>query len=184
MDDDIIARMRKEEAELSRKLRAVRDLLAAYGADTSSQAVPISRPAEVRTSESGRSTPREKVGVEGFGSYGRTVVVEAMRFLQGADRLLKTREIVAHLEELGIELRGESKVNAVGALLSRSTDIMSHGKAGWALANPDMARTIVAQNGHKENGASGEPPNAPDVAEEDVPPPSSAKSYSYPWARA
>lgn len=147
MDGDIITRLDAEEADLLRKLKAIRDLKAAYGVrpeDGSAAKAVTDR----------KASSRPKVGMEGYGPYGRIVVAEAMRFLLLATEPMKTRELVPMIEAMGITITGENKINALGALLGRSQDIVSHGKAGWTLANKDVARTIVAQYGQNENEAS------------------------------
>lgn len=57
---------------------------------------------------------------------------------------------------MGVVITGQNKVNALGALLSRSVDIVSHGKAGWSLADYEKAVRIVAEHAAqpKENEPS------------------------------
>jgi len=145
MDADIVNRMRAEEADLSRKLKAVRDFLAAYGAAPVSS-IPTAEEAPVSPKERPTGT-RPKVGIEGFGDYGRTIIAECMRSMLSVRYPLKTRQLVEHLEGAGIEITGENKINAVGALLSRSDDITSHGKSGWTVADAQTALTIVGRYG-------------------------------------
>lgn len=45
-----------------------------------------------------------------------------------------TRDLVASLELLDVEIRGENKVNALSVLLARSSKIKGHGRAGWTQA--------------------------------------------------
>ena len=158
MDDDIIARMRGEEADLSRKLKAVRDLLVAYGQDVGTPhvslpatAIKVGPPRAAAAASS-----RDKVGIDGFGPYGKGIVATAMAAMLDSPDNLKTRAIVEFLEARNVAITGENKVNAVGALLSRSSDIASHGKAGWSLVSDDRAKEIVSQYAHKENEPSEE----------------------------
>ena len=148
--------MRAEEADLARKLRAVRDLLAAYGEDVGAPNVSLPATAIIRKPEKSAtaSQGRGKVSIDGFGPYGKRIVATAMAAMLMSPDLVKTREIVAYLELLKVSITGENKVNAVGALLSRSADIVSHGKAGWAVLDADMAHEIVLAHAHKENEAS------------------------------
>jgi hypothetical protein len=182
MDSDIIAQMRKEEADLARKLRAVRDFLAAYDVNASNESAPApTRPAKVPTQA------REKVGIEGFSDYGRGVVAAAMRELLPASHPIKTRLIVEVLQQKGVAISGKDPVNALGAMLYRSADIVSHGKAGWTLADSETAKEIVGKYAPKENDPREEIETllgGPDAAEASGPTPGSAMSYSTPWRRA
>lgn len=154
MDGDIIARIDEEEADLLRKLKAIQEFKAAYGV----------RSVEGAAVDSRKSNSRSRVSIEGFGKYGRTVVAEAMRFLLFATTPMKTRELVPNIEAMGVNINGENKINALGALLARSIDIVSHGKAGWTLADKERARVIVAEHGHNETEApSGEAAGASEV---------------------
>ena len=146
MDSDIIAKMRKEEADLARKLKAVRDFLAAYNVSASNEAPPP--PAD---NVKAIATAREKVGIEGFSDYGRNVVAAAMRELLSATHPIKTRRIVEGLLQNGVAISGKDPVNALGAMLYRSADIVSHGKAGWTLADGEAAKEIVGKYAPKEN---------------------------------
>ena len=165
MDSDIIAQMRKEEADLARKLKAVRDFLAAYNVSASNE------PAPIPTSPAKAAAPaREKVGIEGFSDYGREVVAAAMRELLPATHPIKTRRIVEGLQQKGVAISGKDPVNALGAMLYRSADIVSHGKAGWTLADSVTAEEIVGKYAPKEtaptddfdaiSGAAAEPESA------------------------
>lgn len=147
MDGDIIARMRSEEADLARKLKAVRDFLAAYGQAPSND-IPA-QGAKVQP-----AAPRGKVGIDGYTPYGRGIVATAMIPMLKTKHPVKTRAIVEFLQGLGVEITGQEPVNAVGALLYRSADIRSHGKAGWTVADESTANEIVSQYAHKENEAS------------------------------
>ena len=145
MDSDIIAQMRKEEADLSRKLKAVRDFLAAYDIAPSNEAPPPT-PKGASATQS-----REKVGIDGFSDYGRKVVAAAMKELLTATHPIKTRRIVEALLGKGLAITGKDPVNALGAMLYRSADVVSHGKAGWTLADPEVAEKIVGKYAQKEN---------------------------------
>lgn len=129
--DDIIKRMRGEEADLVRKLAAVRQFLSVYGE------APVS----------GSTTPNRLARsfvdrIDKFGSYGKAVIDAAVALLP-ADGLrpVPTRELVDHIEFRGVEIRGENKVNALSALLARSSQIKGHGRSGWTLAGETAAET-------------------------------------------
>lgn len=141
MDGDIVERMRTEEAELSKKLEAVRAFLAAYG-DGGSPA-PTARKAATGS--------RPKVGLDGYGDYGRKVVIASMQVLLTANHPMQTRSVLDAIIGMGIEVSGESKINALGALLGRSEDIRSHGKAGWSLIDRDKVLPLVGDQTHGED---------------------------------
>jgi hypothetical protein len=168
VDSETIARMRAEEADLMRKLKAVRDFLAVYGDDAPRVALPA---------DNKRAAGREKVSITGFSRYGQIVVAECMRLMLTASHPTKTRALVEFLEATGIEISGENKINAVGALLSRSADIISHGKAGWTLADPTIATQIVAEHGHKENEPEGKDASGSDAGQGNAP------TFSKPWVQ-
>lgn len=135
---DIVEQMRKEEADLMRKLRAVRDFLSAYGETPANEikVVPASFTASVN---------REKVTIEGYTPYGQKVVATAMAKLLTSGEPIRTRQLLEYVNEAGIEVSGKEPVNALGALLYRSADIVSHGKAGWTLGDEAVAREIVSK---------------------------------------
>ncbi|WP_066114610.1 MULTISPECIES: hypothetical protein [Sphingomonadales] len=145
MDNDIVAKMRAEEADLTRKLKAVRDFLAAYGETPSAEAnspVRGSRP---------QSVGREKVEITSFTEQTRRSVVLAMQAMTTTNALMKTKDLVAFVEAMGHTITGQNKVNALGALLARSIDIQGHGKSGWSLVNRDRALEIVSKYVLQEN---------------------------------
>lgn len=162
MDGDIYTLMQQEEADLARKLKAVREFLAAYGPGSTAEV----NGTPAKKSPSGR---REKVGITGFGTYGRRVIAEAMRSLATTSQPVKTRDLVPAIEAMGVTITGENKINALGALLARSADITSHGKQGWTLADREAGLKIVAEYGCNENEAS--KADADDASDD---PPSSA----------
>ena len=170
MDDDIVERMRAEEADLARKLRAVRDLLAAYGQDPHSPS-----PSRLAPKAKAPAPAREKVGIDGFGNYGRRIVANSMMAMLTSAHPIKTREILKFLEAMNIEVTGANKVNAVGALLSRSRDIISHGKSGWEIADRRVAEEIVAKYGHKENEPHSETAGGSDAGNGNAP------TFPKPW---
>lgn len=167
MDGDIVERMRAEEADLSRKLEAVRAFLAAYGHTAGGE--------DARPQRQPKQGSRQKVPIEGFGAYGRKVVAEAMRVLLTSDHPMRTSDLITPIEAMGVEITGLNKINALGAMLARSIDINSHGKAGWSLANRAVAMNIVAQFGQKENEPSSENAVGSDAGEREV------RTFPKPW---
>jgi hypothetical protein len=151
MDADIVERMRSEEADLVRKLQAVRDFLAAYGE------APKGSPGLTRPTPRSDAGGRPKVEIDSFTAQTRTSVVLAIQALTLTPGLMKTSELVQVVEAMGHTINGENKVNALGALLSRSVDVIGHGKSGWELADREKALRIVSNYAPKRN-------EAPDVS--------------------
>ncbi len=186
MDATVIQSVRKEEAELLRKLAAVQAMLAAYGeqpASAPNQAFAARAPATSVMQPSARpqgepSSPKDKRTIENFTPYGREAIATSMSFLTGHAAPVKTRELVDALDRIGFEIRGENKINALGALLGRSEDIISHGKMGWTLADPEKAQEIVGKYAHKENEPPSVPAGGSDAAGEGAPPPNPAQDQS------
>ncbi|WP_288409911.1 hypothetical protein [uncultured Sphingomonas sp.] len=183
MDDDVIARMRKEEAALARKLKAVRDVLLAYGDDVETGVHTPPRTAKAFAKETSSSDSGKK-RIDAFGRYGQMIVATSMSVILESEGPVRTREIVTALDRLGVKITGENHINAVGALLSRSADIVSHGKAGWTLENSDRAREIVSAYAYKKTEASIETTDAPEAASEGVAPPVEASSNPNLWPGA
>lgn len=173
MDSDIVQRLKAEEADLARKLEAVRAVLAAYGGSEVAT-VLAERRVERR---SGGSRP--KVEIDGFGAYGRKVVAEALRMMATSNHPLKTRQLVEPIEAMGVEITGENKINALGALLARSVDVISHGKAGWSVADREKAFRIVAEHGQKENEPSSNDAVGSDAVRESAPTLELTEAHSY-----
>lgn len=136
---DIVAQMRREEADLNRKLKAVRDFLAAYGEG------PQESPVAVRPRAASIPPVREKVEITSFTEQTRTSVVLAMQCMAVDGRLKKTRELVQFIQAMGHKVSGNNPVNALGALLARSIDVEGHGKSGWSLVDRDKALAIIRQ---------------------------------------
>lgn len=142
MNASIVKQMRDEEADLVRKLKAVRDFLAAYGE------VPQGAETERKSESTQRSqAPREKVDITGYGDYHRKSVALAMMCMTAEPGPVKTRELVQFIEAMGHEITGKDKINALGALLSRSSDIQSHGKRGWTLLDREKGLQIANEYG-------------------------------------
>lgn len=179
MDAGIVQRMRDEEADLARKLRAVRDFLAAYGE------APKEPTVIGPDSPKGEPAGREKVEITSFTAQTRRSVVLAMQALTTTNSLMKTRDLVAFIEAMGHEISGQNKVNALGALLARSVDIVGHGKSGWSLADREKALAIVSQYAPKENEAPpATPARASEADEEGVAAPAPSPVIPPPWQRA
>lgn len=140
--------MEAEEADLERKLAVVREFLAVYRPSAPKGAAKSPSPSrEVRTFGD---------RIDKFGTYGKGVVDVVLTMLPSvsAEPIL-TRDLVVKLENNGIEIRGENKVNALSALLARSSKIKGHGRSGWTLMvekEPKPPQEMMgADEAHKEN---------------------------------
>jgi len=109
-----------------------------------------------------------------------------MQAMAANGTLTKTRDLVTFIEAAGHDISGENKVNALGALLARSADIVGHGKSGWELADREKALAIINRYlVPKENEASpAQPEDASEAGDAGVQPPSAPPVISPPWQRA
>lgn len=120
------------EAELSQdsrfiRLKALRDVLSLYQdprLEKNAKASETSVSAAARTPSRGgnRRSPE------------RVRIVEAAR-LHILNRMgpVPTREILSHLNDIGIVVTGNPPLNNLSAMLSNSEEFMSHGRSGWTL---------------------------------------------------
>jgi hypothetical protein len=167
VDDEFLSRMRAEEAELTRKLTAVRHVIAAYSGSS-----PQSSASETKPRDSQR---RPRTSLDGFGTYGRLVVTEAMKALLPAREPVITRKLVEELQAKGIEIRGNDPVNALSALLARSADVTSHGRKGWTITDREKFKQMLGEQAHKQTEApNGKTEGASAVADTGAPTPGSA----------
>lgn len=154
MSPQFKAQARAEEADLLRKLEAVRAVLRAYGEAPLSEApAPEKAPGRpALASPPATSANKEKKPLEGFSPYGADVVRAAIKVVkERPGGPVATRDMVAAIEAMGQEIRGVDKVNALSALLARSADLTNHGRRGWtlspaleAIAEADRALEFVA----------------------------------------
>lgn len=158
MDADIIKRMQEEEEEeLMKKLRAVRDLMIAYGVR------PLD-PGAVAKAAPSEAPAREKIEITGYGEAQRKSVALAMMMLGTNEGPIKSRQLVELIEAMGHEITGKDKINALGALLSRSADVKSHGKAGWTAIDREKCMKIANEyGGLKEKEPISVPAVGPDA---------------------
>jgi len=161
MNADIVQQMRREEADLARKLQAVRAFLAAYGEAPEEPKLSAPRAGEEISS-------REKVEITSFTEQTRRSVVLAMQAMTVSPGLVKTRDLVKHIEAMGHAVSGKNPVNALGALLARSADVVGHGKSGWSLVDREKAIAIIQKYGPTENEAPAPSPSASDAGTRDV----------------
>lgn len=149
MNADIVNQMRAEEADLVRKLQAVRDFLAAYG-----EAPKGGSQSESATPKAGRRAARSKnVPITSYQADTRTSVALALMFMATSEGLVKTADLVRSIEAVGHEIGGENKVNALGALLARSEDVEGHGKSGWTIYDRERALALAREHAGKYLGS-------------------------------
>lgn len=163
MERDIIERMRREEAELLRKLEAVRGILRAYsggpvGATINDGAKAEARKSATRDTSSSQRRTREKMPLERFSSYGQSIVKAAIdECVSHLGRPIPSRDMVVLVERRGIEVQGKDQANAISALLARSADLMPNGRKGWTLSDEYQQRRqeeivkILGTRPHAEN---------------------------------
>ena len=157
MDDTFIAAVRAELATLKRRSAALCAMLAAYdiAEEASVESATQAKPEKPTAPLTGLIPPRDRVRTDRFSSYGESVVDAAEAALTGReDAPVPTRELVGMIEERGVEIRGNDKVNALSALLSRSTRIKSNGRRGWTL---NKGYGVIPPN---ENGTAEAVPDA------------------------
>ncbi|RQW44104.1 hypothetical protein [Novosphingobium sp. LASN5T] len=164
MDADTLEKIRREEADLTQKLEALRMILRAYGADAPIAALSAAPTIVAPTIEvpngpvaAATLTPktgREKVSLDRFGDYGRSVVQAAIDECRShLGRPIASRDMVTLVERRGIEVRGNDKVNAISALLARSIDLKPNGRKGWTLSEEyhENERRLAAKLLGEEN---------------------------------
>jgi len=172
MTPDIIAQMKAEQADLRRKLEAIQAVLAAYGVTDTAAPATTARTGALLATTSKVPPLRERVPLSRFSEYGAQVVNAALHVVQArSSGPVLTRDLVAEIEKMGIEIRGNDKVNALSALLARSADLVSHGRRGWTASEDADARLdallgeLKAQHqrvtaSREQDSSSEEEPNA------------------------
>jgi hypothetical protein len=173
---DLVAALREEERVLQEKLEAVRRTLAIY--DRGNVIVPPTDPAHpsqpprtiLTVPHHGTAPPR----MDRFGSYGNAIIEKSISLVPGPTGApMMTRDLVERLEREGMTVRGTDKVNALSALLARSSRLKAHGRRGWTRA--ESVRGVEAP---KENEPSSGFAVGSDAADEGAPPPKSALGHS------
>ena len=150
MDEGVVASVLAEREDLLRKLDAVEKFLAVYGRDG---AKPVARPSVKRVLARSFADRIDK-----FGVYGQSVINGALKHLPSVDgEPVLTRDLVTMLDDEGIAIRGENKVNALSALLARSSQIKGHGRNGWTRNDPvhnSAQLTGPVENDRNDTGTS------------------------------
>ena len=139
MNADIVKQMRAEEADLVRKLEAVRVFLAAYG--------EAPKGGDSTAPKTTRSAPRSKnVPITSYQADTRTSVALSLMIMATSPGLVKTADLVKGVEAMGHEISGSNKVNALGALLARSEDVEGRGKSGWTVYDREKALALAREH--------------------------------------
>jgi hypothetical protein len=151
----------------------VRQFLAAYGA--------IPEPAIGAHAASAKTGARPSLAarVDKFGSYGQGVIDAACKFLPNpGDNPMLTRDLLAKMERYGVEIRGKNKLNALSALLARSSQVKGYGRSGWTLAQErdtaEITETLGDQPQNETKAPDGNAASASVVAESGAPTPGPA----------
>lgn len=158
MKADIIKQMRTEEADLSRKLQAVRDFLAAYGEQPKD-----AESGDIAAPKRGGGAARSKnVPITSYTENTRTSVALSLMVMATSEGLVKTADLVERIEAIGHEISGSNKVNALGALLARSEDVEGHGKSGWTVYDRENAMALARKYAGKFLGENNQTENEPE----------------------
>ena len=154
MNADIVKQMRAEEADLVRKLQAVRDFLAAYG--------EAPKGGDGAAPKAARGPARSKsVPITSYQADTRTSVALALMIMATSHGLVKTAELVKGIEAMGHEISGANKVNALGALLARSEDVEGHGKSGWTVYDRENALALAREHARQYLGGDAQKEKEP-----------------------
>ncbi len=118
------------EAELARdvrfiRLRELRKLTPLYGDDNH---VETSKPAAVTAMPSiARQSPRQS------SPERERALASSREYIISRGDIVPTRDILAHLARLEIEVGGSNQLNNLSAILSTSGLFKAHGRQGWTL---------------------------------------------------
>jgi len=110
-----------------RELKRVQDMYSGQGSASVTQ-----RPAPQRAAPRRAGSPERKAILE-----------KAKEFISGRNIPTTTAEIFDHVSRF-VEVPGEKPKNNLSAMLSNSDDFVSHGRAGWTLAEPQAPETPEA----------------------------------------
>lgn len=123
------------------KLRRAQELRDAYL--ITDVVTDVAQPAAVQHDPSRAARP--------LSSGNSVIVLDAVKaYLRGRAHPMPTREIISKLGSAGIEIGGSVPQNNLSSLLSKSPDIVSHGRSGWTLG----ADTEKADDAGPEQAAS------------------------------
>jgi hypothetical protein len=154
MDTTILNHLRAEAEELSRKLDAVQAVIAVYDPTVT----PAPKASANSASKNDAVPPSPQPRLAGGTEYSRKIREIARDTIALSSVLpVPTRVVVDAVKQRGIEIRGLNEFNAVSALLSRSNEFQSQGRAGWILAEFAARYGVDAPN---ENGAAEAAPDA------------------------
>jgi hypothetical protein len=139
--------LRQEEAELSRKLDAVRGVIAVYAP---AEALKPMSATQVSSALVDRAVRASK---DTYSSDVREIAADVIR--NAAVRPVPTKRIVEAVKARGVAIRGQNELNAVSALLSRSPAFVSNGRIGWTLAVSQSEGHGSDENEAPSGGAAG-----------------------------
>ena len=118
--NDMLKAARDEKQKLLERLKAVQEVIRAYGGEPASAGDP--RPASTGVRRTRAPSERtQKI---------RDLVTS---LLSGQADPVPTRDILVFVLAEGIEVVGSQPVSTLSALLSHSEEFESHGRAGWTL---------------------------------------------------
>lgn len=161
--DAEIAQLTASIDDLGAKLGEAQRLRALYERDSPQRNGP--------QEEASSSSPRSPKGTGRRASPQAQRILDAVAAFIGSQkapfngafglRPVPTGQIAAHLQQVGIEVRGKNPRNSLSAMLSHSTRFVSHGRAGWTLAECEIdpaQRTETADHTTTEGSAASEEP--------------------------
>lgn len=150
MNEEIIAAIESEEEKLVQRLDAVRQMLAVYRGEAGSASPKAPKPTKPSAAFKAQRNVEDRM--DKFGPYGQRIVDAVSRLLPGVGgNPVPTRKLVEQLEQLNIEITGENKVNALSALLARSSKMKGYGRAGWTLQSEAPGEMFPQKPASEEN---------------------------------
>ena len=147
MDQQFLDKLQQEEAELSRKLDAIRGVIAVY-----TPTGPVARPKALSPLAVASALLQRGVrsAKDSYASDVRGIAADVIR--SSSSLPVPTKIIVDEVMRRGIEIRGQSALNAVSALLSRSDDFVANGRSGWTLAEMNQSYGFSPNENEAPNG--------------------------------
>jgi hypothetical protein len=168
--DEFVRHLKAEEAALLEKLEVVRKALAIYHPATNTAPAPEKATARALAELANHAVnAAASVRADKFSSYGQKIVATALELVPPYGKPpLATRTLVEMLTGRGVTVRGENPINALSALLARSSQLQAHGRRGWTRAelrpkeNEPNSGSAVGSDAAEEGGtntqsASGNP---------------------------
>lgn len=146
MEKQFLVQLQQEESELSRKLDAIRGVIAVYAPHAATFLKPMST-LKVASALAERAVKASK------DNYAKEVRAIAADVIRNSPSLpVPTKVIVDRVLLHGMEIRGQNALNAVSALLSRSEDFVANGRSGWTLAEMNQSYGFSPNENEAPNG--------------------------------